>query len=473
MVRTCFFLLLLAISFRGFSQVEGTLHFMKVLPQVVNNNPAFRPLYKGHIGLPGSSVFVAYTNNGFTYNDLISSQNGVNTADLGKLYAALEDENYITQSFQADLFRLGFQLSPKFYLMGHVTAKTHAQIKLPKDVFGLFVNGTTPFINDAASLNAEVNGLGYVESALGASLALSKKLRLGFRAKYLQGVATINTVRSDGSLSVDENLNITAKANLQVNTAGINSLTSGNPDFAQLLKNSGFGFDAGVTIEPLRGLVIGASILDLGSISWKNDLRQYALDSAKAKYTFQGLDLNRILNNTSDGYLDEQLDSLKANFELEESTLAGFQTTLPTRLLLSGEWELIRNFSIGGLLIFQNYKERINPTLVVSATKNFGRLLTTSFSYTMSNNSWNNLGAGLSLNLSPLQIYVVGDNLLRVPLALASDGNVNRVINSAQFFNLRVGLNFTWGRIKEEENKPNNSPTGGSKRPPPAKKRRR
>lgn len=170
MKRIGFFLLSIMVATGAVAQVEGTIHFMKSLPQVVNNNPAFRPLYKGHIGLPGSSVFVAYTNNGFTYNDLVSTQNGTTTADLSRLSSTLRDKNFITQSFQLDLFRMGFQLSPKFYLMGHVTAKTHAQIIIPKDVVGLFTDGTTPYVNGVANLNSQLNGMGYLESALGASV---------------------------------------------------------------------------------------------------------------------------------------------------------------------------------------------------------------------------------------------------------------------------------------------------------------
>jgi hypothetical protein len=434
---------------------------MKSLPQVVNNNPAFRPVYKGHIGLPGSSVFVAYTNNGFTYNDLVSTSNGTTTADLTKLSSSLRDKNFVTQSFQFDLFRMGFQLSPKFYLMGQVTAKGHAQVMLPKDVIGLLVDGTTPYVNGVANLNSQLNGMGYLESALGASIEPVQNLRVGFRAKFLQGAASINTVRGDGQLIVDNNYNITANANVLVTTSGINSLTSGSPSVTDLLKNTGFGVDVGATMELIPGLTLGASLLDVGFISWKNDLKQYSLDPANATYTFRGIDVNRILAN-DEGYLNEQLDSLQARFKLEESTPTSYRTSLPTRMLLSGEWQVIKNFSLGGLVVLQSYKERINPTWVLSANKNFGRGLSTTISYTLSNNGWNNLGAGVSLNMAPFQIYVVGDNLLRVPLALVADGNMNRVINSAHFFNLRAGLNFVWGRIKSNDGT-KSKPTGSSR----------
>jgi hypothetical protein len=462
MIRVSLFAIALLTTLPGFAQVEGTLQFMNSLPQVVNNNPAFRPIYKGHIGLPGSSFFVAYTNNGFTYNDLVSTQNGTTTADLSKLSKTLRERNFITQSIQFDLFRMGFQLSPKFYLMGHVTAKSHAQIMVPKNAIGLFVDGTTPYVNGVADLTSQVNGLGYLESALGASIEPARGLRIGFRAKFIQGAASINTVRGDGQLVVDNNYNMTASANVLVTTSGINALSNGSPTVSDLLKNTGFGLDAGATLELLPGLKLSASILDLGFISWKNDLKQYSLDPTKATYTFRGIDINRILDD-DDGYLNEQLDSLQSRFELDESTPAAYRTGLPTRMLLSGELQVVKNFSVGGLMILQAYKERINPTLVFSANKNFGRGLTTSFSYTISNNGWNNLGAGLSLNMAPFQIYVVGDNLLRVPIALVADGNMNNVINSAHFFNLRAGLNFVWGRMKSEQAASKSKPTGNSR----------
>jgi hypothetical protein len=72
-------------------------------------------------------------------------------------------------------------------------------------------------------------------------------------------------------------------------------------------------------------------------------------------------------------------------------------------------------------------------------------VLSTTVSYTASNRSFNNLGAGLSLNLAPIQIYVVGDNLLRMPLSAIAHQNMNEFLNKTQVFTLRAGVNFVWG----------------------------
>jgi hypothetical protein len=77
-----------------------------------------------------------------------------------------------------------------------------------------------------------------------------------------------------------------------------------------------------------------------------------------------------------------------------------------------------------------------------------------SLSYTITNSSFNNLGAGLSLNLAPIQIYFAGDNILGAPLSLAANGNINSFINNAQYFNFRTGINFIFGRDKAQEKHP-------------------
>jgi hypothetical protein len=55
---------------------------------------------------------------------------------------------------------------------------------------------------------------------------------------------------------------------------------------------------------------------------------------------------------------------------------------------------------------------------------------------------------GFSLNLPPFQFYMVGDNLLRIPLG---GSDLNNFINSTQVFNVRTGLNFVFGWDKKQE----------------------
>src|SRR4051812_16274100 len=110
MKNICFILLWSVILLPGqvLGQNESTLYFMNSLPQSVDLNPAIQPRYKMTIGLPViSSIGGTYSNNGFTYNDMISKVDGVVKADLTKLTQTLAAENYITLAQQTDLLRFG------------------------------------------------------------------------------------------------------------------------------------------------------------------------------------------------------------------------------------------------------------------------------------------------------------------------------------------------------------------------------
>jgi hypothetical protein len=69
----------------------------------------------------------------------------------------------------------------------------------------------------------------------------------------------------------------------------------------------------------------------------------------------------------------------------------------------------------------------------------------------MVSNTYNNFGLGMSLNLSPIQLYVVGDNLLGT--AMVKD--VNSFVSQTKFFNVRLGLNFVIGFDKKGQSNTN------------------
>src|ERR1044071_151709 len=99
-------ILLLLAGFIGGAaagQNEGTLTFMNSLPQVTYNNPAIITKYKLSVGLPGSSIALFYSNNGFAYKDVYTKVHDSVKADLPKLNSVLKPNNYVTQALQVDL----------------------------------------------------------------------------------------------------------------------------------------------------------------------------------------------------------------------------------------------------------------------------------------------------------------------------------------------------------------------------------
>jgi hypothetical protein len=447
-------------SFSVLAQNEGTLYFMNSLPQVAYVNPAFVPKYKVSIGLPGSSIMLSYANSGFSYNDFATNKDGVVSADLDKLYANMKDKNYISQAVQVDLTRLSIKMGPRFYFTYNSTAKVYNRFMLPKDLTGIFIKGTTPFIGGTATLAPEAESMAFLEHAIGGAYTVNKDLVIGARIKWLKGVANATTESAQLNLSVDEtNYALTVRGDMDVRTSGINNLSDSDYDFADnykdYLTNNGFAIDLGAAYRLMDRLNISLSVIDLGSIKWKNDTYGYSLDADQANYTFEGIDLDELVNGNED-YLSTVGDSLEAHFEPQEGDIAAYKTPIPTKIYLGANYEIRRNFTAGIVLYSEIFRGRMANGLTAAVSKHFGKRFSATGSYTISNNSYNNIGLGASLNLPPFQLYFVGDNILR---AMVGGQEVNKFINSTQFFNLRVGLNFVFGWDKGPDKIAGNNPS--------------
>jgi hypothetical protein len=440
------------ISGWAVAQNEGTLSFMNSLPQVTYNNPAFVPKYRISVGLPGSSVMAYYSNNGFSYNDAITHVNDSVKADLSKLNNALRPKNYLTQAVQADLFRLSLKINARLYLTFNTTAKSYTRVMLPKNLTSAFIDGTSSFAGKSVSLSPNAEAVAYVESTLGASYIVDKKLTVGLRVKLLKGFANATTQSASLNLAVDNtNYGLTANAGADIRTSGVYNFTQSGYDFGKnykdYLQNNGFAFDLGATYRLKDRLTLGASLLDIGSIHWKNNTYGYTLNPATASYSFQGVDLGKVINGNSD-YLNAQGDSIQKKFKFKEGAIGAYRSPIPGKMYLSGMYEIRRNFTAGAVFYAEKFRERFTTGLTLGVNKNFGRRFSAAGTYTIASNSFNNLGLGLSLNLPPFQFYLVGDNILRLPLG---GSNVNNFINSTQLFNVRTGLNFVFGWDKSQE----------------------
>ena len=434
---------LTAVGGKALGQIAGTQYLMNSLPQYVTNNPAFVPKYKYALGLPGSMIDFNYYNNGFNYNDVTSTSNGKRVADISKLTSVLPPKTYITTTTQVDLFRLGLKLGESVYLSVNSSVRGYGRTMIPKDALSLLINGNAGYVGQTASFAPSGDMQLFWENSIGLGYSLSEKLSVGARVKLLRGFMNVNTTSATATVSVADNYNLTMAADLNVKTSGIHNVGDGFK-FSNYSGNTGMGVDLGATFKPFDKLTLAASLVDIGAIKWKYDTYQYTLDKTKANYTFAGVDANKLVEGSSD-YGKNLVDSLKTKFKPEEKQGSSYSTALPGKAFVSADYMVIRNFHVGGVMYAERFNGRTFTGMTLGANKHFGKLLSTTLSYTVSNRSFNNLGAGLSLNLAPVQIYIVGDNLLRMPLSVIAHQNMNEFINKTQVFTLRAGLNFVWG----------------------------
>jgi|GEM_PF-342958 len=452
-MRKARFLLILCAAFTSSlakAQTESTLYFMNSLPQVMDVNPAIMPRYKLSIGLPGISSFGAnYSNNGFTYNDMTSRDaSGVIRADLGKLSGNLAQKNYITAAAHVDLLRIGFRATPKMYFMFNSTVKGYNRTMIEKGLASLVVDGTAPLVGGFSNTAPQEEALSYLETGLTMAYQVNDKLTIGGRLKYLKGLANITTDHASVVVQVTDTYQITAVGDATVHSSGIQNFSNSGYSLVDhtgdYLKNTGWGIDLGATYKFMEKLTLGVSLIDIGYINWQNNTYQYRLDPAIANYTFSGLDLNQVLDGNKD-YLGAQWNAVKEKFKMTETPSGSYSTMLPGKFYLSGNYEIKTNLTVGALFFSEKFRDRYSAGMTAALNKSFGKTLTTSISYTVSNRSYNNIGLGLSVNASPVQLYIVGDNLLRAPIALIADGNVNSYVNSSQLITIRAGLNLVFG----------------------------
>ncbi|MBI1768286.1 MAG: hypothetical protein HYR67_07920 [Bacteroidetes bacterium] len=445
------------IANKATAQNEGTLTFMNSLPQVVYSNPAIVPKYKFSFGLPGSSIAAFYSNNGFAYKDVYKRVEDTVKADLPKLYNAMKPKNYVTQALQIDLFRLGMRINPKLYITLTSTAKVYNRLMMPKDLMAIFVNGNSAFVGRTATLSPKAESVTFLETALGGSYQIDNRLTVGARIKLLKGITNVTTKNATVNLAVDNNYGLTASADMDVRTSGINNFTQSGFDFGSSFKNyfsnNGLAVDLGATYRVQERITVGASLIDIGSIHWKNNTYGYSLDPSKANYTFAGIDLSKVING-DDNYLKSLSDTLQNKFKPTEGAIGSYSAPIPGKMYLSGMYQMKRNFTAGAVFFSEKFRGRYSAGLTLGANKHFGRIFSAAASYTVASNSFNNLGAGMSLNLAPVQIYIVGDNLLSIALA---GKELNTFVNNTKFFNVRLGLNFVfgWDRKKKEEKEKN------------------
>lgn len=105
----------------------------------------------------------------------------------------------------------------------------------------------------------------------------------------------------------------------------------------------GGGLDLGATYTVRPGLLVSASITDLGQITWTQDAQ--TVTPSKDVFRFEGvsLDFDRI-DNQYDGatgeYIEDQVDSLAHDaYEDVDRDRSSFSTGLPTTLHLNSTWD--------------------------------------------------------------------------------------------------------------------------------------
>ena len=433
-----------------FGQQNLTLYGMKELPQSFYLNPGFKQKNRFYLSLPLGYNTVSFNHSGFKLasayvvgnDDSLVIRPDLAIAKMGK-------RNLITFDLNNELFGFAFKVKRKNYISFSTSLRENFTFSYPKDLFR-FVNegnGSEAFLGKRASLD----GLGvynnaYIEYALGYNRDISKKLAVGGRVKLISGLANIHTSSSKLGITTNaETFDITIDGQMGVNSsnalyfldsAGQDALMTTFPKAAYNFSNFGLGFDFGGSYKLTDKIELNASLLDLGFINWKTNIKNY--ESSSVNYTFKGVDVNAVLFDSLD--LGNHLaDTLSQVFGYQANN-EGYRTSLATRFYIGGVYNLNKTFSSSLTLYNQFIASRYRMGAAVAMNMHVRNWLSFAVNYSAYGRSMNNIGVGLRLKGGPLQFYIATDNIL-----------VGYNPAKAKNAHLTFGLNLMIGPMKDKD----------------------
>ncbi len=441
-----FSLVLSLVTLGVCAQQDISLYTLGNVSQRTYVNPAYFPASNVNVGLPGiSSVYLRVSNTGFNLGKFIEAgERGV--IDTDDILNSLSEKNIFATNVAVDALSFGFKVK-EAYISFNTTTKVAYDLTYPKDLFRLALlgNGHPDLLGRRVSLDGFGNNVQtYQETGLGISLPIGNSARVGVRAKYLLGLAALNTFKSQLGVYTDpETYAITLDGKYGVQTSGIELYEEFDSEEGltkeqfedlgkKLSKNNGFGFDLGLEFNLTNRLSVSAAVLDIGSISWNYGVQSFESDTIN--FNFDGIDVSRLVNNNERTQVIEELrDSVQALLTYTESN-SSFTTTLNTQFIAGLNYELFNKNMIGVIARSEIINKTIRPSFSLYYTARVKNWLSATVNYSYLDKSFLNLGAGFTIKAGPIQLYAVTDNVL-----------AHLALQTARGVQFRTGVNLVFG----------------------------
>jgi len=487
------FIALLLLCNSGFAQQSNVMYFMKGVPQINSINPAAQASYGFYLGTPGMAPFTFdFQNNPLRFHDLIFYNKAIDsvitflhpTADKRKFLSLLGSNNFIGTDISTGLFSMGFRINTMFFSIG-ITEKEYLRLNYPKDIFtfpmyGLLDNSLNPSNLDLSGIG--VNAALYTEIALGVSKEINDLITVGVRGKVLLGQANLYMKTTDIGINTTDSLwRFHSKLDLNtsipfleipkgtdgkydISKAGLqkNITTSDILDAFLRKPNMGLAVDLGVIVKPFNWLTVSASVVDLGSIKWSHYAYGLKQDTTT---TFRGVDMTGIIKGDTTNIGKMLTDSVFSAFKKFTVKPGSYTTYLPTKIYVGATFNLWSDrISFGVLSMTEIYLKTVKQSFSISANIQPIRMISTTFSYSLLDNTYHDFGFGLALKLGPFNSYyifdyipttydklVTGENFPKgIPLIGGKPININAPVYM-RAFSMKIGFNLVFGGNRKKK----------------------
>ncbi|WP_421797611.1 DUF5723 family protein [Haliscomenobacter sp.] len=439
-----------------FAQRNLTLSQLTFAPQSYLVNPGRIPLSKYNIGLPlMSGANGAVSSSGFRLGDFREGSSNVEGGPdnpYKRFLDNLDQQNYAQMDVSVNLLDLGFRIGSRNYINVFANETMNALMKYPRPLAEMLFNvGNSKIVNRTYDIqDFQYNVLQYRSIGIGYTRQINKKLSIGFRAKSLMGISQIQTNNDsmrfvsdadDRFFGVLGNLSFMSSGvqnlkpyysilgNLNFGSLATQALQRNPSNYLQNTGNNGFAFDLGLQYNVNKELDLYASLLNVGSITWKNDVTINPLADDNIEFPTQDLDYfnSEVL---------EFVDSLGRKATIDTT----FKTRLPAMLYVGGSYFVTPNTSIDVVLNPRFYLGEVDFGFGVGITTRVNKILQFGGNISSFNKSTINFGAGAALNLGPAQIYLASDNIIPI-----------FAFSSSKTAHFNLGLTFNFGRQTRDE----------------------
>jgi len=457
-------------------QQNLSIYSMQAIPQSNYTNPALMPKSSFHIGAPGlSSVQVGIGNSGFNAHEVLEMRNDTTFFKFDTFLDALKPSNNIGANFDMEILSFGFKIKENHYFNFAVSTKFSTRFSYPKALFEFLYRGNGAFLGETMSFDKlGMKALHYNEAMIGYAFNVSEHLTIGAHFKAIQGLGNAETKKTNISiLTQEDNFFITANADIEAYTSvlgfgiGRDSTYTDSFDpiaYATNTQNRGYGLDLGFNIKFNEKLSFGASVIDLGSITWTSDVVQFKSKNPNATYTYTGIEQGEMFddnNNLNFGeQMNEVLDSIMKIFQLDTIHGGTYTTPLNTQFYFHTLYNLDKKTQLNAVLRIQSYQNTLFPKLQVGITRQVRNFLHLHGNYNIDRNSFANIGFGMATNLGPLQFYITTDNILsgivynRYIIGDINDSKRILIPRNTKHMNLRFGFNLIFGHKAKSPDKP-------------------
>lgn len=442
-----------------FAQNKQLLYDFYEIPQSLMINPGVKTSQKWHVGVPViSGISVQGASSGVTVNDLFAND-GVDftTKVQERLLDVMGNRDDFGSTSQIEGFTIGFRGKnrPDDYYSFGMYGEMDVISYWPKDLAILAFEGNGGNNIGRSFDLGDLNVRGEMVNVFhfGINRKVNSDLTMGIRGKLYSSIFQFQSIKNSGSFVTTQGTNnifeSAINADMQLQTAGVKGFydivdeDSGTTrkDVERLFSkrvllggNLGLGLDFGFSHQLNQQTTITGSILDLGFIYNAKDVWNYTFSGSTVTDGISVIlpdDINNLDNDLWQDLIDE-IDEALPHGENQEAYISW----RPVKLYGSIRYDFgeggnplsdncgcavnpggginrdyYRN-SLGGQLFMIKRPKGIQPALTGFYQRRLGRAITLKATYTMDKYSYTNVGLGTSLQMGPVNFYVLADNLL-------------------------------------------------------------